>query len=111
MVWLGGMCSGVARCGEARISSDKEKKKLKKDRIFILTVGILLVNLCLWTAGVISALVDEPSNTTYWTYLIADSIAITGLLWLFRAYRKGRKRVRELERMHDDTGADDDKEE
>ena len=84
---------------------------MKKDRIFVIVIGVLLANLCLWTAGIISALAEEPTNTTYWAYLIADSFAIFGALWLFRAYRKGRKRVRELERMHDDTGADDDKEE
>lgn len=75
---------------------------MKKDRVFVIVIGILLANLALWTAGIISSLAEEPDNMTFWAYLVADTVAIVGALWLFRSYRRGRKRVRELERMHDD---------
>jgi len=75
---------------------------MKKDRIFVIVIGVLLANLALWTAGIISSIVDEPDNITLWSYLIADCVAIYGALWLFRSYRKGRKRVRELERRQEE---------
>jgi len=63
----------------------------KKDRIFVLTLGLILANLAYYFAGVTVEIFANPTFVWYWAVLIANGMAIFGTLWLLRAYRKGRK--------------------
>jgi len=65
--------------------------KVKKDRIFVIVMGLVLVNLVYWFAGYLSTIVNNLTNAFFWAVLLADIIAIIGVLWLLRAYRTGRR--------------------
>jgi type VI protein secretion system component VasK len=65
--------------------------KQKKDRIFVIVLGIVLANLAYQLAGVLMHLTAQVTSIQGWAVLTANVIAIAGVLWLLRSYRKGRK--------------------
>lgn len=65
--------------------------KVKKDRIFVLTLGLVLANLVYYFAGTFTRLLGNLTSAWHWALLIANGVAIYGVLFLLRSYRKGRK--------------------
>jgi len=65
--------------------------KVKKDRIFVITMGLVLANLIYWFAGYLSTITTNYTSAYFWAVLLADLFAIIGVLWLLRVYKKGRK--------------------
>lgn len=72
--------------------------KVKKDRIFVIVLGLVLANLVYWFAGYLSVITTNWASAYYWVVLLADLLAIVGTLWLLRTYRRGRKIVRDEQR-------------
>jgi hypothetical protein len=81
--------------------------KQKKDIVFIVVLGIALVNLILVFARAVSGLVAAVTIDKGWTWwdftqgglwLFIDGIAIIGILYLLRSYRRARKETKRLER-------------
>lgn len=71
------------------------KKLGKKDNVFVLTMGIVLVNLMYQTANLLNGTYNylraevEHSALPYLLLLIlANAFAIFGVLWLVRSYRR-----------------------
>ncbi len=71
--------------------------KVKRDRIFVITLGLVLANLTYWFAGYLSTMGGNLTNAYYWALLLADLFAIIGVLWLLRTYHKGRKNAKKEE--------------
>lgn len=67
--------------------------KQKKDRIFIIVLGLVLVNLVYFFAGAVSALV---TTRHFWAglWVFIDGIAIIGVLYLLRSYKRSRKEAK-----------------
>lgn len=70
---------------------------MKKDKIFILVLGVILANLVFQFAGYLAAIFERPMSVELWSLLIANGVGICGILWLFRVYKKGRKVEKERE--------------
>jgi predicted histidine transporter YuiF (NhaC family) len=68
-------------------------KKGKKDYIFTIVTGLILVNLVYFFAGAVSGFV---TTRHIWAaiWIFTDGIAIIGLLYLIRTYNKTRKAER-----------------
>jgi len=65
--------------------------KPKKDKLFIIIAALVLANLVYFFAGAVSAFV----TTRYWwaaLWIFADGIAIIGVLYLVRNYKRNIKR-------------------
>ena len=67
---------------------------MKKDRMFVLVMGVVMVPLVLSTAARISSLVANPTHFGIWCWFIANIVAIIGWFWLFREYKRGIRRAR-----------------
>ena len=65
--------------------------RVKKDRIFVITMGLVLANLVYWFSGYLSTIENNYMSAYFWAVLLADLFAIIGVLWLLRVYKKGRK--------------------
>jgi len=73
------------------------KMRQKKDMIFIIVLGLALVNLIYFFAGAVSAAVV----TKHWwaaIWIFVDGIAIIGILYLLRSYKRARKETKRIER-------------
>ena len=73
----------------------------RRDRIFVLVLAIILVNLVFWTASAITTVSTHPASAWAWSYLIAHFIAVVGTLYLMRSYFRGRKLAKRMEREQD----------
>ena len=69
----------------------------KKDKLFVLILGIVLVNLVYYFAGNLYYLPKNITSFYFWTVLIANGIALWGVLFLLRQYRRNRKIAKEAE--------------
>ncbi len=74
--------------------------KAKKDRIFVITMGLVLTNLVYWFSYYLSRMMISWASAFYWALLLADITAIIGVLWLLRTYKKGRKIEKEKEEIN-----------
>ena len=64
--------------------------KQKKDRIFVIIMGLVLANLVFFFAGATNALATAPNLwTVCWVFV--DGIAIIGVLYLLRSYKRARR--------------------
>lgn len=65
-------------------------KKPKRDTIFLMVLGLILVNLVYFFAGAVSGFV---TTRHLWAamWIFVDGIAIIGNLYLIRTYNKNRK--------------------
>jgi type VI protein secretion system component VasK len=68
--------------------------KVKRDRIFVITLGLVLANLAYWFSIYLSVIGANWTSASYWALLLADLFAIVGVLWLLRSYRQGRKEAK-----------------
>ena len=78
--------------------------KQKKDHIFVIVMGLVLANLVFSFAGYLSVMWVVRESPFYWTILLANILAILGVLMLLRAYRKGRRIGKEEEKTNTQTG-------
>lgn len=74
---------------------------MKKDRIFVIIIGLVLANLAYFFAGTMASIVDEPDVIGHYFWLAADGFAIFGALWLFKTYRKGVKSAKKEARQEE----------
>ena len=65
--------------------------KVKRDRIFVVTLGLVLANLIYYFAGTFTCLLGNLASAWHWAVLVANGVAIYGVLFLLRSYNKGRK--------------------
>ena len=74
--------------------------KTKKDRIFVIVLAIVAANLAyqtLWLAIGITG--GQWSSAYVWLLIVANTIALTGVLWLIRTYRRSRKNAKEQDKQ------------
>ncbi len=80
--------------------------KQKKDIIFVIVLGISLVNLVLIFTGTISGLINAINIDKGWSlsdyvktvaWILIDGLAIIGILYLLRSYKRARKETKRLE--------------
>lgn len=70
--------------------------KQKKDKTFIIVMGLALVNLVYFFSGAVSAVITSK-NLWAIIWMFADGIAIIGILYLLRSYKRARKITKENE--------------
>ena len=70
---------------------------VKKDRIFVIVLGLILVNLILFIGATAGALLSMPTSTWLWAILTANIVATLGVLVLLKAYRRGRRIEKEAQ--------------
>ena len=73
---------------------------MKRDRVFVLVMGIVLVAMTLFTIEVVSALFDNPTSVRLWMFLTITGVGIIAWMWRFREYK------REMRREQDETETD-----
>lgn len=71
----------------------KKKQKSKKDTVFVIVIGLVLVNLTIYLTNSIMKLSLNYASINSWALCIADLIAIIGVLWLLRNYNIRRKQA------------------
>lgn len=74
------------------------KKKKQKDRLFILVTAVVLGNLAYHLWNTLSWLITNPSSLFLWSLVVANAVAVIGLLWLMRDYVRRRQVEKEAER-------------
>ena len=76
---------------------DKEinVEKKKKDRIFIIVLGLVLANLTVYFIDLLLAMPAGFASITWWALTIANCTAIVGVLWLLRNHKRSKKIERE----------------
>lgn len=72
--------------------------KVKRDRIFVIVMGLVLANLTYWLAGCLMTLIANVTSAWHWAVTLADLTAIIGVLWILRSYKQGRKEARDEQR-------------
>jgi heme/copper-type cytochrome/quinol oxidase subunit 2 len=72
--------------------------KNKKDKIFILVLVLTVGNLVWQLMSAIYSIANgEWKQMSIWLYVFADIIAVVGILWLLRSYRRSRKAKKDEE--------------
>lgn len=66
--------------------------KQRRDRVWVVVLGVTLGNIGYQTAIAISALIQAPGVLWFWFMLVADLIATLGILYLLRLYVLGRRK-------------------
>jgi hypothetical protein len=59
---------------------------MKRDRIYELVLALVLISLGLGMGRFVTAAFVDVRNARVWFALIADVVAIFGVIWLFRDY-------------------------
>jgi len=76
--------------------------KIKRDRVFIIVLGIILANLVYYFAVTITFLPHNLTSIWHWAIVIVNGVAIGGCLWLLRTYRRMIKIAKETESAQQD---------
>lgn len=71
--------------------------KVPKDYIFVIVLALVLVNLTLWLIRLINVLMVNWLSPLVWALTISTVMAIIGVLWLLRSYKRGRKIAKQNE--------------
>ncbi len=91
-----GVLSGNKKPGEKE-GGEEVMTTVKKDRIFVIVLGLILVNLILFIGATAGALLSMPTSTWLWAILTANIVATLGVLVLLKAYRRGRRIEKEAQ--------------
>ena len=79
----------------------------KKDRIFVIVMGLVLVNLIFLFAEAVSSAISYKSLVPFF-WIFTDGVAIIGVLYLLRSYKRARKIAKlEQEKLSDDINKKD----
>ncbi len=79
--------------------------KQKKDKIFVVVMGLVLVNLIYLFAGAVNNFVITRAIIAV-VWIIADGLAIVGVLYLLRSYNRARKAAKKEKKIEEDTEVD-----
>jgi len=76
--------------------------KTKKDRIFVIVLAIVAGNLAYQTLSLAIGITAGWWKSPYlWMLVIANAVALAGVLWLLRAYRRSRKIAKTEDKSQD----------
>ena len=75
----------------------KQITEQKKDKLFVIILGIVLVNLVYYFSGNLYYLIKNYTSFWSWTITFANGVALWGILFLLRIYRRNRKIAKETE--------------
>lgn len=61
---------------------------MKHDRLYEIVIALILANLGYFCSRIVIVLMIDVRSIYAWGLLLANAVAICGVLWLFRDYKK-----------------------
>lgn len=61
---------------------------MKHDRLYEIVIALILANLGYFCSRIVIVLMIDVRSIYAWGLLLANAVAILGVLWLFRDYKK-----------------------
>lgn len=65
-----------------------EDGQMKHDRLYEIVIALILANLGYFCSRIVIVLMIDVRSIYAWGLLLANAVAIWGVLWLFRDYKK-----------------------
>ena len=71
---------------------------MKRDKLWEMILGIILGNLGWMCVKLINTLLVVPTSIYLWGLLAANAVAIFGVFWLFRDYKRRLRAAKEAKK-------------
>ena len=78
--------------------SELKPKSASQDRVFILVLAVIGGNIAGWTIRILQLISANPTSPALYSYLVADIVALVGVLWLVRHYRLNRRLAKQQDK-------------